>query len=268
MKIRILEKDRDHACFILEGASVALANALRRIMIAEVPCMAIFEVTVEENTSLINDEIIAHRLGLIPLTTDLERYVLPEECTCGSEEGCEKCRVVFSLEAEAKEGIIVVHSGDLIPSDPRIKPISKEIPIIKLAPGQQVKLKAYAGLGIGRRHARWQPVSACAYKYMPRLTVETELCDGCGACVDICPKKILSIKEGKAVAGGVLACTLCKDCEEACEKGAVKVQWDETVFIFTVETTGTLPVDVLVKKAADILSDKAAEFLSVLKAIG
>ena len=72
------------------------------IALAEVPCMAIEEVVMIENSSILQDEIIAHRLGLTPLKTDLDAYSTPEECECKSEFGCPTCRVTLTLDAEAQ----------------------------------------------------------------------------------------------------------------------------------------------------------------------
>ncbi len=79
MKIEILEKNDTNLRIIVKDADVPLMNALRRIALAEVPCMAIEEVVMIENSSILQDEIIAHRLGLTPLKTDLDAYSLPED---------------------------------------------------------------------------------------------------------------------------------------------------------------------------------------------
>ena len=102
LDIKIIEEKDNFLRFLLKGTNHAYANALRRAMMAEVPAMAIEDVIIIENTSVLYDEVIAHRLGLIPLKTDLDAYVLPEECDCKSELGCSKCRTSFTLEAEAK----------------------------------------------------------------------------------------------------------------------------------------------------------------------
>jgi DNA-directed RNA polymerase subunit D len=106
------------------------------------------------------DELVAHRLGLIPLKTDLDRFNLPEDCDCKNALGCSKCRVLLVLDAEASDRVRTVSSSDLISEDPESKPVSDNIPIVKLAPGQKIKLEAYARLGKGSEHAKWQPTSA------------------------------------------------------------------------------------------------------------
>ena len=122
--------------------------------------MAIDDVVILENSSVMFDELLAHRLGLIPLKTDLDRFNLPEDCDCKSTLGCPKCRVLLVLDVEANDKIKTVSSLDLVSEDPETKAISDSIPIVKLAPGQKVKLEAYARLGKGSDHAKWQATSA------------------------------------------------------------------------------------------------------------
>src|SRR5947208_15399962 len=123
-------------------------------MISAIPVMAIDDVMTLENNSVMYDEILAHRLGLVPVTTD-GSYNLSEECTCKSELGCEKCRASFSLEVEASDPVEVVYTSNLKPENPEVKPVSDKVPIVKLAQGQRIKLEAYARLGRGRDHAKW-----------------------------------------------------------------------------------------------------------------
>ena len=67
VEIQIIEKTDEYLRFIVSGVNVPFVNALRRIMITEVPTMAIDEIVILENSSILNDEILAHRMGLIPL---------------------------------------------------------------------------------------------------------------------------------------------------------------------------------------------------------
>jgi DNA-directed RNA polymerase alpha subunit len=60
----------DYAEFVLRDTDVSMANALRRVMWAEVPTIAIDLVEFENNTTVLNDEFIAHRLGMVPLVSD------------------------------------------------------------------------------------------------------------------------------------------------------------------------------------------------------
>jgi DNA-directed RNA polymerase subunit D len=264
LELSALELEPFKARFIAQGVGVAFANALRRIMIAETPCMAIDEVAIIENSSVLFDEILAHRLAMIPLTTPEDKYELPSRCTCKGK-GCSKCQARLFLDVRCDGGgTKTVYSGDLKPEDPEVAPAFKDIPIVKLARGQSVVLEAYATLGVGRDHAKWQPTSACAYKYMPIITVDAGKCNGCGACVESCPKRLLDASGGSVKVLKPVDCSLCLECERACEEGAIRVGWDESTFIFYVETTGTMKASTLVVKAARILRSKAEEFLQKL----
>lgn len=159
LKVKVLEDAEDRVSLQLDGVDRSYANAVRRFCLSEVPSMAIDDVVILENSSVLYDEMLAHRLGMVPLKTDLERYILPEKCDCGTPLGCQKCRVLLVLDASAHEKTRTVYSGDLVSEDREISPISASIPIVKLAPGQTVKLEAYARLGRGKEHAKWQPAT-------------------------------------------------------------------------------------------------------------
>jgi DNA-directed RNA polymerase subunit D len=268
MDIKLIDKTDFSTRLIVDGVNTAFMNSMRRIVLSEVPAMAIDEVVVIENSSMLHDEIMSHRLGLIPLTTDLDSYNLPEECPCKSELGCNLCRVSLSLDVEAKDSNRTVYSGDLTPENPNIKPVSAKIPIVKLAPDQRIKLEVYARLGKGEKHAKWQPVSVCAYKHLPKVKIDEKLCDSCGKCVDVCPKRVLIITEaGKKIElRNVMDCTVCKDCVDVCPMSppAVEVSWNKDVFVLDIESTGALPVERILFEALKILDRKAESFLEQL----
>lgn len=237
-------------------------------MIAEVPTMAVEDVMIIENSSVLYDEMLSHRLGLIPLTTDLESYILPEECDCKSELGCNRCRAALSLESEATDESRYLYSGEIKSENSEIKPVSDVIPIAKLAPGQKIRLEAYARLGRGIEHAKWQPVSSVGYKYVPSLTVDQKKCNGCEECARICPKSILTTRSGKVVVEREIDCTMCRECEKHCPQkpSAIKVGWDDSAFVFYVESTGALPPERIVREAAKILAKKASEMRKGIEA--
>ncbi len=159
-KVKVLQESDDEISLQLEGVDRSYANAVRRFCISEVPSMAIDDIVILENSSVLYDEILAHRLGMVPLRTDLERYVLPERCDCGNPLGCQKCRVLLVLDATAKERPRTVVSGDLVSEDREVCPVNPNIPIVKLAVGQGGGVEAYARLGRGKEHAKWQPATA------------------------------------------------------------------------------------------------------------
>jgi len=193
MEIQFASLDETATRFTLSGASPAFANAMRRAMISDVPTLAIEDVRIYDNTSALFDEMLAHRLGLIPIRTDLDTYVARENCSCGGA-GCPGCTVTFTLSAE---GPRTVTSGDLIPQDVKTVPVSDNIPIVKLTKGQKLVLEARAVLGTGKDHAKWQATLVCGYKNHPAIAI-TDACDACGMCVDECPRDILVIKGKKS----------------------------------------------------------------------
>jgi DNA-directed RNA polymerase subunit D len=113
-QVKTLEDTPNSVTIQLEGVDRSYANAVRRFCIAEVPSMAIDDVVILENSSVLYDEILAHRLGMVPIKTDLEHYVLPEKCDCGSPLGCHKCRVLFVLEQELRLSSIGQLGEDLL----------------------------------------------------------------------------------------------------------------------------------------------------------
>ncbi len=269
MKISVLEKRESFIKMIIEGIDPSLANSLRRIMIAEVPALAIEDVWIVENNSPLYDEIIAHRLGLIPLKTGLETYVLPSQCGCEGD-GCSQCQVAFTINKEASEGPVTVVAADLEPEDPQIVPVNPKIPIVELVKGQRVVLEAYGRLGIGETHAKWQPVSTVAYKYLPLIRIDYEKCEKCKKCVDACPRNILSFKNDQIQISNAMSCNFCKACEEACEtepEKAIKVNWDSTKFIFTIESSGALSIEKTVSTACQILKNKITNLIESLETI-
>lgn len=162
--IKILERDDNHIVIDFNDIPRQYVNALRRLSINQVPTFAIDDVVILENSSVMHDEAIAHRLGLIPLRTDLERFVMPDVCDCKSTLGCSKCRVLLVLDTESQDKTKVITSADLVSEDEVVKPVNNEIPIVSLAPGQKLKFEAYARLGTGKNHAKWQPTSVAVVK--------------------------------------------------------------------------------------------------------
>ncbi len=257
-EIEVLEETEYSIKFILKNASTALANSFRRAMKSLVPTLAIDYVDFYLNTSFLYDEIIAHRLALIPIKTDLERFNFPDKCSCGGE-GCPNCQVSFRLNVE---GPRVVYSGDLISDDPEVKPVYDNIPIIELYKGQQLMIEAVARLGIGKEHSKFQPVSACFYKIIPEIRVEK--CSLCGECVEVCPRNVLKIEKNKVVVINPLDCSFCLDCVRVCEENAIKIE-ETNDFLFTVEGTGALPIRTVMRKALEILKEKAEEMNKILE---
>ena len=164
--IQVLTSNDKKISVKLKGVSSHYANALRRICLNGIPVFPIDSVDIIENSSVLPDEGIAHALGLIPLKTELD----------GSDEL--NSRVMLVLDSEATENTKVVTSAELESKDQVVKPISNQIPIIHLAPGQRIKLEAYARLGRGTEHSKWNSANISVLTNTNKedeyvLTVET-----------------------------------------------------------------------------------------------
>ena len=138
----VITKDSEKIALKLKGVPLQYANALRRVCLNGVPVFAIDTVDIIENTSVLPDEGLAHRLGLIPLKTDLSKYN-------------ESDKILLVLDSGESEETKAVLSGELSSEDESVKPVSEKIPIVQLAPGQKIKIECYARLGRGTEHAKW-----------------------------------------------------------------------------------------------------------------
>ena len=138
----VITKDSEKIALKLKGVPLQYANALRRVCLNGVPVFAIDTVDIIENTSVLPDEGLAHRLGLIPLKTDLSKYN-------------ESDKILLVLDSGESGETRAVLSGELSSEDESVKPVSEKIPIVQLAPGQKIKIECYARLGRGTEHAKW-----------------------------------------------------------------------------------------------------------------
>ena len=145
MSLEIINENDDKVSVKIKGVPLQYANALRRICLNGVPVYAVESVDILENSSVLADEGIAHRLGLIPLKTDLE----------AARDGNENDKIMLTLDSGFSDETRAVLSGDLKSQDDKIVPTSNDIPIVALAPGQSWKFEAYAKLGKGTEHAKW-----------------------------------------------------------------------------------------------------------------
>ncbi len=153
--LEIISKDDQKIAVKLKGIPLQYANALRRVCLNGVPVFAIDTVDIVMNSSVLPDEGLAHRLGLIPITTDLSRFNEPSKCECQSETGCSNCKVMLILDSGESDVTRTILSSELTSEDDSIKPVSDKIPIAQLAPGQRIKIECYARLGRGTDHAKW-----------------------------------------------------------------------------------------------------------------
>ncbi len=262
MEIDIKKKDENFLLFTIEGVNDAFLNAIRRISTVEVPTMAIETVEILKNDAKIFDEALAHRLGLVPLTTDIESMVLASECDC--EETCPRCSVSLLLK---EIGPKTVYSSDLKSQDPQVVPYYDTIPLLKLKEGEEVELIAIAQLGLGLEHAKWEPTTACSYKCYPEIIIDTEKCEACGLCASECPRGVYEFDEKKNLIKVVDLenCSMCKTCVRGCEADSITVECEEGKYIFRIETDGSLSPEEVLERACDILSDKSNKVIEFCK---
>lgn len=264
MNTKIVSLNEDTIRFLVDGVNAAFANSLRRTMVAEVPIMTVEDIFYFDNSSIVPDEVLAHRIGFVPLTTDLDSYVLPEECDCEAELGCPKCRAGLTMDVEAKDDTVTVYSGDLVPEDPSIAPVSKRIPLAKLAPGQAIKFEAYAQLGQGKVHAKWSPVSMCVYQNVALVDVEDEAATK--ECLDACGDDVAVIEGGVLKVIDIQGFERCRRCRELVSHEEIMRGLKKDEFLFTVESTGGLPPERIVKEAVKMLKQKLSTLRGKIEA--
>ena len=276
MDIEIIEMAERKAKFILKNSSPAMANALRRTLLSDIPKMAIDKVEFHlgpimyddkeyESVTPLFDEIIAHRLGMVPVPTDLNLFCPQSECVCGGE-GCPNCTIMYSLN---KIGPCTVLSGDLEPlGNPDLRVKDEFIPIVELTDGQAVLIYATAVMGTAKKHVKWQVANGVGYKYLPQIAIEEgmESDEEVLECAAICPKKVFEVEDGKLVIKNPLECSLCRACTDHLgEKGGITVTGDDQNFFFKFETDGSLTAQQALDKAVEILAEEANDFKAQLE---
>jgi len=300
-KINILELRDTSIKFSLTDCDLSLANALRRVMISEVPTLAIDFVDIQENSSCLDDEFIAHRLGLIPLVSHhANDFKYSRDCEC--EDGCPFCCVNFILDVENKEEgeNVLVTQKDLanIQQAPKdddatvmlqqrnkcraVVPVvdkhedSNNIVIAKLGHAQKVKMHCIAKKGIGKEHAKFQPVSAIAFQHNPNIVLAPDVLKEMDpqqkqAFVESCPTKVYTYNQQteEVTIEDPLRCTYCDECvlkaEDMGEPDLVRISPVPNAFTFNVETTGAIAPEEVVVNGLKILRTKLKELREQVK---
>ncbi len=259
MEIRVIEnsKDKRKLSFILKDGGIVWANTIRRLIIDEVPIMAIDEVEFRDNSSILYDEMIAHRLGLIPLETDLKSYKLIEK---PEDRESLKCAVKLVLK---EKGPCTVYSASLKSKDPSIVPVEKGFPIVKLLKGQSLELEATAILGRGKNHAKWNP-GHVYHRYKP--IIEIGNVKNPEEVVDKTHGNIFEIKGGKleVIKDNLFSVDLAGAAEDA-SNGQVKEGRDSDILI-TIESWGQLSCKEMVLRSLEELDSQLDEFGEKIKA--
>jgi DNA-directed RNA polymerase subunit D len=259
MKLDVVELTDTIGVFDVRGVTPSFLNALRRTLLSQVPKLAIEDVTIYDNTSALFDEMLAHRLGLLPVPTDLNAFVPRKECTCNGE-GCPNCTVLYTL---SKEGPCMVFSGDLVPAaDAKFRIVDPKIPLVKLLEGQRVMLEAGAVLGTGIEHAKWQVVTAVGYMEYPTIKVHPGPLPPAVAekLQKTAPAGIVAIENGTLrVLDPVKAVAWIRSVKDLHDLDSVEVSYEPDRWVFRIETDGSLGPLVCLRKAVSIVMEKLKE---------
>ncbi len=259
VKFEVLKvsKDKSRMTFLLKDSNNAYSNALRRIMLGEVPVMAIEDVEIRKNSSAIYDEVIAQRLGLTPLTTDLESYELPQ-----SEEDIKEKKAKCTVQLTLKEkGPKTVYASEMKTADPKIKPVHPKMPIAKLLKDQELEFVATAVLGKGEVHAKWSPCHVW-YTYNPNLKINNKNPD-IVKFKDMYPPQIFN-KKGEIEESLILENNLV-DAVAHVNPNIIKVDYNDTEYVFHVESWGQLSAKEIVSQALIMFDLKLDEIEKLLK---
>ncbi len=262
VKLELLELTDTKGKFVVENVHPYFVNALRRTLLAEVPKLAIEDVTFYDNTSALFDETIAHRLGLLPIPTDPSALNLIGQT---DDEGNPSYVVRFTL---TKEGPCTVYSGDLECEDPKLKLKDEKIPIVELLAGQRLILEATAILGQGTTHAKWQVCSGVGYKYYPTATIDNRKVkeEDAQMVVAKTPKGVLEMDGNKLVVVDEANVNLAdNEFARATLGDGFKVNYDDRKFVFRFETDGSLTAEDALLKAVEILKERFTEFRDLTK---
>jgi DNA-directed RNA polymerase subunit D len=232
MNLKILKKTDKNMKFVLQETDASFANALRRTMTTEIPVLAIETVDIEENNSGLFDEVIAHRLGLIPLTFDPKLY---------------KGRTTEAVLVLDKTGPCTVKSGDMKSTAEDVKPTDPDISITELEKDKKLKFEASAQIGFGKDHSKWN-AAIVGYQNVALLKSSAEIPE----------ELIIEKKDGKIRIG-------LDDDDPKYRKILEDAAIDETSFVFNIESISGLDPKEILLAALDILEENAADFVAEIK---
>ena len=250
MKVQTIDRSDSELRFLVEGIQPSFANELRRIMMGEIPTMAIEWVDFVKNDSALNDEIVANRLGQVPLKFEKKAYNMMRDCDNCKGKGCSLCQVKLALK---KKGPGMVYSGDLKSKAKDVVPVFDKIPIVELFDNQEVEFEAIAILGFGKEHSKWQ---GAVVGYANQFEAKSKASE-----MKLCENHLFHVKDVKGIKVSPSDCVLCKSINE----GNSDFRPVDDSFVFSVETASGIPVEDIVLDSADILDGKIKEFDKAIK---
>ena len=263
MKIEVKELKPKKAVVKIEDTTPYFLNSLRRVMISELPKLAIDDVVIYDNTSALFDEIIAHRLGLVPIPTDLSLLSFRDECVCKGK-GCPNCTVRYTL---SKEGEGVVYSGDLQSAEKSWAITEDKIPIVELYGDQRLILEVEAVLGIGRNHAKWQAVQAPSYRMIATIEFDKKRLPDVKAFIEKLPDGLVEIKGEKLILKDLKDLPILQSYIDKEKIDFITIKRDPTKVIFSYETDGSFSAKNAIIESAKILENKYSEMNKLLKTL-
>lgn len=284
-EINISHLSERSSTFDLIHIDTSIANAFRRIMISEVPSVAAETVYVFNNTSVIQDEVLAHRIGLIPLKVDPDTLTWIDTSQDEKDRFTDENTIVMSLDVsctknphppqgstDPKE---LYRNSHVYAKDLKFEPqgrqleIFKNNPVIaadpdillaKLRPNQEISLRAHCILGVGSDHAKFSPVATASYRLMPVITISEPIKGEAGKRFQKCfPSGVIDInKNGEAVVKDSRKDTVSREVLRHEEfNGKVKLGRKRDHFIFNVESTGAMSPEEIFFKSVRVLKNKA-----------
>lgn len=259
MDLKLNEQSNEKVVFVLKEVTAAYANTLRRLVINDVPTMAIEDVTFLKNDSVLYDEIIAHRLGLVVLKTDLESYNMMSVCSCKGA-GCAQCQLKLTIDVE---GPRTVYAEDIISSDPAVVPVFPKTVITKLIEGQNLKCEATAILGTGKEHVKWGS-GLVWYNHEPVIKVNNKS-DNFAAVKNKFPPQIFNEK-GEIEAAKINSPQLIDACADV-DEDVVSITFVKDSFTITVEAFGSLSPKKMLTQAIDVFDKQLDGFAKLVKTI-
>lgn len=236
--VEFIEADDRAARFVVRGLTPALANGLRRAMIADVPTFSIDSVRFVENTSVMFDEMIALRLGLVPLTTPLDDFEIGDTVT-------------VALDVEGPD---TAYSGDIESADALVEPADENVPIIELKEGQRLEFEADAVLDRGKEHAKHQGGVSVGFRHLQQVSVVDDI----GEFDDQEPqilRGVIETEDGELV----LTDEFDNDLTNRYPGKELDIEDVPGAYVFHVETDGSFSVQELVLRAAEELGSRADE---------
>jgi len=250
-EVEFVDRSDREARFLVRNITPAFANGIRRAMVADVPTFSVDELRVVENSSVMFDEQIALRLGLVPLTTPLDDFEVGDTVTLALD--------VSGPDREGTMETVTAYSGDIVSSDDLVRPADENIPIIDLKPGQRLELEADAVLDRGREHAKHQGGVAVGYRHLQTVEVVGDRAEF----ADEEPHILRGVIEddGELVATDEFD----NDLSNRYPGKELEVHDVENAFVFDVETDGSLSVDELALRAVDSLRGRADELRDAVR---